>query len=386
MVTVSEGAVRIVASDGGDGADMDELLTALRPDDLAGVIAFCSERTALEAFVGAASRRHPGMTAIGCTTSGQITPWGSRQGGICVVGFPGCDFVLQAIRFDGLAGFDPFAAHRTVAELVSETSLASAHLGTHLGGQVARAGLMLIDGLSCREELLTHTMRHLLEDIPMIGGSAGDAMTFRQTFVAQGGSVRSDRAVLALLASRRSLTPFRCHHHEAGEKLAVITRADPASRTAHELNGRPAAAEYARLAGVDPQELDCRVFAAHPMMIRVGGEYFARAPMRTTAGGSLMFHSAIDRGLVLRLGASTGLLDSLRTGLGQSGEADPAAVIAFGSVHNRIEAEATGQLPELHRLYRDSRFVGFDTFGEQYRDLHLNRSLLGLAIGREPRS
>lgn len=375
---VSEGIVRIVASARGEQHAVDDVLAALRPAELTGIVAFCSGRDALEAFTATAQRDHPGVAVIGCTTAGEITPWGTQHGGICALGFPASDFTMKSVRFDGLPGFDPFAAHRTVAELVGEAALASAHLGPRL----ARVGLMLIDGLSCREELLTHTMHHLLEDIPVIGGSAADAIDFRRTFVAQGGAVRGDSAVLAVITSRRPMTPLRCHHHRAGEKLAVITHADPAARVVHELNGEAAAAEYARLIGIAPDRLDDRALAAHPMMIRVGGEYYARAPVRVTAAGSLVFQSAIERGLVLRLGHSTGLLESLAAGLADCGEPDPDAVIAFSSVQNWIEAEAGGLIPELDELYRRHRFAGFNTYGEQYRDLHLNRSFLGLAIGK----
>jgi hypothetical protein len=265
-----------------------------------------------------------------------------------------------------------------VAELVAEVTAKAAHLAP----SPDLAGLLLIDGLSCREELLTHTMRHLLEEIPMVGGSAGDGMRFRETHLLHGGTIGGDRAVLVLLASRRPLRVFRSSHHAAGERLAVITRADTAARKALELNGEPAAAEYARLTGVET--LCDRTFAAHPMMVRAGGDYHARAVMRAESDGALAFHSAIERGLVLRIGHSTGMLDRLAAALDRCGENEAGldAVIVFDSVQNRIEAEAAGLSDDLLAIYRRDRFVGFHTYGEQYRDLHLNRNVLGLAIGK----
>jgi hypothetical protein len=378
MLRVSDGLVRIAMSDDPDArAASEALIAALRPVDLAGIIVFASRREGLDAAVAAAGALGVAAPLLGCTTAGEITPWGTSRG-MAAIGFPAADFDLQARRFDGLIGFDPFAAHRIVAEAISDGVLAS----HRLGDGVERASLLLIDGLACREELITHTMRHLLEDIAMVGGSAGDDMRFGETHLLHDGVVRTDCAMLVLLSSRHPLRLFRTHHHLAGEKLAVVTRVDTAARIVHELNGEPAAQEYARLVGVSVRRLNDRVFAANPMMVRVGGNYYARAPMRVSAGCGLVFQSAIERGLVLRLGAANGMLDALRESLDQWADVTADTVIVFDSVHNRIEAETLGHAAALADIYRRHRFVGFHGYGEQYRDLHLNRNLAGLAIGR----
>jgi hypothetical protein len=229
-------------------------------------------------------------------------------------------------------------------------------------------------------------MRYILEDIPMVGGSAGDGMAFRATHVLHDGRFRSDCAVLALLTSRRALKPFRNHYHRAGEKLAVVTRVDPSTRKVQELNGEPAALEYAALVGVGVDELSAEVFAEYPFMVRVGGEYYARAIMCAEVDGSLVFHSAITRGLVLRLGHAAERIVSLTTELEESsgGASKWDAVLAFDSVQNWIETEAAGQSPALREIHGRHRFVGFHTYGEQFRELHLNRGLVGLAIGKQP--
>lgn len=371
--------VRIAASGGSDPAEAARaVLAALRPRDLAGIMVFSSTRAGLEAF--AAQTAALGEVAVvGCSTAGEITPWGV-QSGLSAIGFPAADFAMRTRRFDRLLDFNPFAAHREVAEMLGEGMAAASHLGP----RVEHAGLLLIDGLGCREELIAHTLRHLLEDVPMVGGSAGDGMALRQTSLLHGGLVTSDCAVITLLLSRRPLRVLRCGHHEATERLVVATKVDTASRTIFRLDGDPAAAEYARLAGVDPGELGPPVFAANPLMVRVGGDYYARAPMRAGRDGSLAFHSAIERGLVLRLGRPTDMRASLDAALAPWRIQAADAVIAFESVHNRIEADRDGSAAGLAEVYRRHRFVGFHGYGEQFRDLHLNRTLVGLAIGGAP--
>lgn len=372
MTTVSDGLVRIATSASADPAvAAQDMISALRPDSLAGLMVFAGRREALEA-VAMISMSLGGKPVIGCTTAGEITPWGPRQETVTGIGFPAADFAMQALHFDGLLGFDTFAAQPIIADMIGENEAA----GSHLGADRSWAAVLLIDGLSCREELVTHTLQHLLGEIAMIGGSAAAGMTLRQTFLLHDGEVRSDRAVVALLSSRHPMRVFRCHYHASGDKLAIVTRVDSASRNVLELNGEPAAREYARLVGASGP-LTQSHFAANPLMVRVAGEYFARAPMRADADGNLHFHSAVERGLVLRLGKANDALANLRAEL----RAPADAVIAFESVHNRIEAEDGNFTSELSALYQSHRFVGFHGYGEQHRDLHLNRNLVGLAIG-----
>ena len=35
----------------------------------------------------------------------------------------------------------------------------------------------------------------------------------------------------------------------------------------------------------------------------------------------------------------------------------------------------------MSELYRDNNVIGFGTYGEQYRSMHLNQTLTGIAFG-----
>ena len=68
-----------------------------------------------------------------------------------------------------------------------------------------------------------------------------------------------------------------------------------------QINAEPAAQEYARLLGKDPAQLTTFTFAAHPVVVRIGGRHHVRAIQRVAENGDLVFFSAIDEGLVLTL-------------------------------------------------------------------------------------
>ena len=86
----------------------------------------------------------------------------------------------------------------------------------HFGGRVNHAAIFLVDGLSHREEMLTLTLQDALGDVPLIGGSSGDGLDFRETFVLYDGAFRRDAAVIAILSTARPMTVFRAQHYRAG--------------------------------------------------------------------------------------------------------------------------------------------------------------------------
>ncbi len=92
---------------------------------------------------------------------------------------------------------------------------------------------------------------------------------------------------------------FRTQHFVESDKRMVVTRADPGRRIVSEVNGKPAAREFARLVGLDVTELTPMIFATHPVVVRVGGQYFVRSIAKVNADDSLTFFCAIDEGIVL---------------------------------------------------------------------------------------
>ena len=126
----------------------------------------------------------------------------------------------------------------------------------------------------------------------------------------------------------------------------------------------------------------CR--ATHPVMLRIGGEYYVRSIQKANTDGSLTFYCAIDRGVVMSIGQPLDRVDQMRklfVGLtGKVGEIDH--VIAFDCVLNRIDAENRQLAREVSDLYRQNHVIGFNTYGEQVGAAHVNQTLSGLAIGR----
>ena len=141
---------------------------------------------------------------------------------------------------------------------------------------------------------------------------------------------------------------------------------------------------YAEAVGLDGATLGPLSFASHPVLVRVGGEYYSRSIQKMNEDGSLSFFCAIDTGVVLTAARPVDLVGALGRALGEVDKAVGGieALIGFDCVLRRLDAQNRQVIRQVNDLYLKHRVVGFNTYGEQYRTMHLNQTFTGLAIGR----
>ena len=220
-----------------------------------------------------------------------------------------------------------------------------------------------------------------LGPVPLFGGSAGDGTRFLQTAVALDGKVHTDAAILTYLRTRCRVKVFTTNHLTPTDARMVVTSADPSRRIVREINAEPAAREYARLLGKDPEQLDTFTFAAHPVAVRFGGRHQVRAIQQVSETGELVFFSAIEEGLVLSLAEPRAMAEHLDEALSElSAEGPPEAILACDCILRRLEAQEKQQTREVSRVLERHGVVGFSTYGEQYGGMHVNQTMTGVAI------
>jgi len=150
-----------------------------------------------------------------------------------------------------------------------------------------------------------------------------------------------------------------------------------------ELNAEPAALEYANAVGVEPRSLAPMSFAAHPVIVRVGGDYYCRSIQRVNPDNSLSFFCAIDDGVVLTVAEPKDMVKSMAAELERLDAAIGGVdlVLGFECVLRRLDAENRQVKHMISDLYRRYNVAGFHTYGEQFNAMHLNQTFTGVAIG-----
>ncbi len=355
-----------------------ELHDAISQPGLQLAVFYCAADYDLPALAQALHAQFGDVNLVGCTTAGEITPEGYLAGAL--TGFslaaPNLDVATALI---GLKPFDADGAARTAAGLV-------AALGEREGlppGSTDTFAFLLIDGLAMQEELVVSCLHRQLNGIELIGGSAADDTRFGATYLYHGGRFHQNVALLNLVRSDMPFVTFRTQHFVHSDKRMVVTRADPARRVVHDINGRPAAREFARLVELPLTELTPMIFATHPVVVRVGGQYYLRSIARVNPDESLTFFCAIDAGIVLTIARGVDMVANLERAFDdvQAAIGPPQLVLGCDCILRRLQTERDGIKDRVGEIFARNNVIGFATYGEQFNSMHVNQTFTGIAIG-----
>lgn len=356
-----------------------EFHQAVAQPGMALAVFFCSTAYDLEILGAEIAALFGDAHVIGCTTAGELGPTGYVDGSITgfSIGDEDCCAVSELIR--GISAFQMAAGH-------AATEAAMEGFARRNGAAVDPANtfaMLLTDGMCAHEEALLASIHARMHNIPLFGGSAGDDYRLKDTFVYHQGRFHRDVALLTLVRLRQPFKLYRCQHFAGSDVKMVVTQADPAGRTVGEINAEPAAAEYARIVGLEQSALTPMLFAQFPLMVRVGGDYYVRSIQRMNDDGSLTFFCAIDEGVVLTLGRRENILDNLDAFFGRVRRemGAPQLVIGFDCILRSVEAEHQQTKHLMGRILAANQVVGFCTYGEQFGAMHVNQTFTALVIG-----
>ena len=361
-----------------------ELADQLHHKDLSFVLFFCASSYDRDALASAMNASFGDIAVCGCTSAGEITDQGYDQNTLVAIGFLRPAFAVSTELIEDMQGFDLAAAQQ-----LSETLRWSCQRDIKQdGGHHEAFVFTLLDGLSIDEEVVIATLNTALGSIPSFGGSAGESQRQDVTYVFHDGAFHTNAAVVIMMSTALEFQVFSHHHLHPSDKKLVITDADPARRTVSELNGEAAATVYARSLGKPLDTLNTISFAHYPLGVRIHDHCYPRSIQRLNEDLSLTFHCAVDTGVVLTTMSPEpmpahlqGVLCDLEQQLG-----DTWLILGCDCYLRRAEAESLNQHEDCSALFRQFGVTGFNTYGEQYRGMHLNQTFTGVAIGQRYRS
>ena len=357
-----------------DAAPIDALLAQLGPGPFALVCLYVSPQADFAALNRAAQGRFGAAEVLAGTTAGEIGTHGYEEAQVIAVGFPAALFCVDCYAIDDL---DQLDAQSTI-DAVIHRRVALAQRAPRM---VSEFACLMVDGLSMQEENLASVLSSGMGAMPLFGGSTGDGTEFTTTWLSYNGNIRRNAAVIALVRSHCPVQVFSLDHLVPTEVRMVVTRADPSRRLVHEINAEPAAAEYARLLGKDPLQLDAFTFAAHPVVVRLGDSHHVRSIKLVDDDGNLHFFSAINEGMVLTLAEHQDMAEHLEAGLSAlSRDQAPDRILGCDCLLRRTEAGQFQKTRQISDILARHRVVGFNTYGEQFGGLHVNQTLTGVAI------
>lgn len=353
-----------------------ELFSKIKQKDMEAVIFFCSSHYDLEKL-GRELKNTFTCPLIGCTTAGEISSAGYQSDGMVAVSLSSPELKVHPHVLAPLQQFGLSEAQE-LAETVRQELVFTNGIDNSKD-----FGLLLIDGLSIREEQTVATLSNHFEGMPIAGGSAGDGLDFRETRIYADGQFITNAALFTVFETTLPFHVFQTQHFEPTDKKLVITEADPSRRIVSEINAEPAAHAFADMLGLSTSELSPEVFSKYPLMLRIGDHWYVRSVQRVNEDGSLSFYCAIDVGLVLTIGEGGDMAGSLRNELKAMCQdfSRVDLVIGFDCILRKLEILENGQRDEIENVLNKVKFVGFSTYGEQFNSIHVNQTMTGVIIG-----
>lgn len=347
------------------------------------IFIFHSTQQNSESVAQAIAKRFPGVPCAGCSTSGEHMNGAHYNGSLVMAGIWSPDIRWQATVLENLSTLDEARARTTVDQMLKNFELDRDHINPD-----KQFCLTFIDGLSMKEELVSAVVADALEGIPLLGGSAGDDLQFKETRIIVNGRSYAHAAALIMADSQDGFRIIKHQHFVKTPKQLVVTHVDTAQRRVYELDGMPALEAYAAALGLPPSQVTADVAFVNPLLFRVNNELYVRSVQKIESDGSIVFYCGVEEGMVLEIGDHLDMTRALSEDIQsfQPNQTQKAEFfLACNCILRALEAGKDNNFGKLGKSLQhiSQNIIGFDTYGEQLNGLHINQTLVGIALGRK---
>lgn len=303
---------------------------------------------------------------MGCTTAGEIFNGKLLKNSVVVMAFDST--TINNVKVEVVENLDKFENIKpTFASFENHFNESMRDLDYK-----QYVGMILIDGLSCAEEKVMDNIG-IHTNIIFMGGSAGDDLKFKQTYVYANGKVYSNAAVLALIKPNVEFDIIKTQSFCVTGKKLVATKVDQENREIIEFNNQPAALAYAEAINSSVDKVN-EHFMDRPLGLMAGDEPYVRSPQRIN-GEKMNFYCSIPENTELTILKSTDLIketkDALSAKIKEFGNI--SALINFNCILRTLEIEQENLQDTHEEIFKNIPNIGFSTYGEEYIG-HMNQT------------
>lgn len=367
-------------------AAADALLAQLGGSTPKLVTLFASRNRDHAALNRALRQRLPKSTRlIGASTGGEIDNEGIHSDSVLLGAMSG-DFEVGLGLGGGLSQDALSAGTKAVTQACQQLGVRNADLDSR-----KYVGLVIDDGFRYKKEELLLGMLEKNQALTLVGGGAADAEpdpAKQSALLHVDGEVVTDAALIALFSTEAPWGALRAHWYEPTGATLRITKVDATQKLALEIDGKPAAQRYAEMLGVTPDDLEFgkpNGFSKAPTALRVGREYFIRAPWKPLPDGSILFANLLEEDSeleIMRMGDPIALTKRFFEQEVPRRVRNPQAALFFNCSGRMWTAHGGGFAEPLSQVFRTAPpCAGFNVYFEIYCGFHINTTLTSLIFG-----
>lgn len=320
------------------------------------------------------SEAFPGVANFGSTTAGEIVSGKMLKGAVVAMAFS--EKVLSDVKIEVLEELT--TDKKQVAKAFKGLE---AHTGVsmHKLSPEEYVGMVLIDGLSGKEELLNERIGDLT-NVMFVGGSAGDDLKFEKTHVFANGVAYENAAVLCLIKPTHGFDFIKTQSFQATGKKLTVTKNDEPNRKVYEFNNKPATEAYAEALGVPVAALDKHLFT-NPIGLTLGAhDYFVRSP-REIDGDGIYFYCGVKENMELDVLSSTEITNDTRKAVDAKVEelGGVRAIVNFHCILRTLGLQQNKMEEAYGKIFENIPTIGLSTYGESYIG-HMNQTSTMLVL------
>ncbi|NLW60481.1 MAG: hypothetical protein GX073_09095 [Firmicutes bacterium] len=319
----------------------------------------------------------PDVHVVGCTTAGELSNQGFTEGSISALSIAADDFEAAPYLMKEINRKVLFAKDDIIR--VAETIGLS---------QDSEDGfiLTLIDSSQAAEEKILSLLRNNFPKLDIVGGSAADE-DFKETLVSVNGETMENAAAIVFVRTSHEMLFHKENIYTPTDIQLEVTKANIQQRLVLELNGKPAAEEYARILGIDVgylRENFRDVFFSNPLGRTFGEDIWITAPTSIVDDKAIAFASLILPGTRVKLlkpvdavAEAVKTVETIKQKLPNC-----KGAILFNCLLRYLQFKKDNQTEIIAREYAKlGPICGFNTHGEQLQRHHMNQTLTLVAFG-----
>ena len=238
--------------------------------------------------------------------------------------------------------------------------------------------LLLCDGLTGMEESIVTTFYFAADNFKIIGGSAGDNLNFKETFIFIG-SKRVHSAALFFNTNRRTSLIKENIYVPSGTRL-LVTESDAINRTVKTFNNVPASTEYAKMLNVSESDLPNH-FMNNPLGKIYRDEIFIASPMKVNPDKSITFYCQLMPNTFVEVLKPVDPIVQVRKTIGNM-PFKPNFVFAINCILRSLKFQQENLWKSIDKelLAFCPNTAGFVSYGEQYYKAHANQTMVMLIV------
>ena len=105
--------------------------------------------------------------------------------------------------------------------------------------------------------------------------------------------------------------------------------------------------------------------------------------MSVNSDDSMTFFSAIDMGVVLTVARTEGMVNSMQAFISGMEESLVRIefMMGFDCILRKLDARHRNAIGRVEDLYMNHNIVAFNSYGEQFKSMHVNQTFTGVAFG-----